>query len=535
MDTCIRYLNNRIIAEGPMIGLRKELIEVWGWKPRKDDTFNVEDTYVNRLILGLPIERPEYVAQNAVDGLLDFQRGDVQKLAKYGNMLNANAMGLGKTIEAIATLKTNNWTRAVVFTPKSCITQWATALQDWFPELRVFCFASTSNKLPILDNIDIVVTNYEKIQGRKEVRKTTTGVPKKVTTLSSFGEWLCRRRWDAIILDEVHLVKNHQGIRHKLLQRLPRQCTIGMSGTPITRYADDLYGVFHIIDPKSVGSSYWTFVDYFCEVEDGFWGRKVTGLTNNPKKLEVLWRLWDLLTVHHTMEEVLKDFPEIVEERILVDMEPKQRKVYKDVVKLVLDDLPENCTVQNGMMKAIRMQQITTCPKLFEGLDWGPKFEFIGDWLENEPELKVLIGSPYERHIHLLHDYLQGRGIECVMYSGKLSDKAREASINSFKESGARVICATIGAIGTGTDGLQYSCNTVLMLDRSWGPEEMRQFISRIRRYGQSKTVQVFYLECAQSSDQRIGRTAIAKLSDIRKIVSGEGYQEVSKNDYRLF
>ena len=73
------------------------------------------------------------------------------------------------------------------------------------------------------------------------------------------------------------------------------------------------------------------------------------------------------------------------------------------------------------------------------------------------------------------------------------------------------------------------------MLDRSWGPEEMRQFISRIRRYGQAKTVQVFYLECAQSSDQRIGRTAIAKLSDIRKIVSGEGYQEVSKNDYRLF
>lgn len=526
--------NGRIII--PLSELSKEekdrLLQVWDMKYRRTGEINIEDCWINRIILGIDIERAEYIAQDAVDGLLDFQRADVKRLATYGNMLDANPMGLGKTIESLATFKAMRLHTAVVFTKKSCITQWVETIKEWLPGIRVFAFSGTGQRIPNLNDVDIVVTNYEKVQGRREDKRTTTGMSRRITSLSNFGEWLCGRLWDMIIFDEIHLVKNHEGIRHRLVNQIPSKFRLGLSGTPITKHPDDVYGIFKLLEPKSVGSSYWTFANYVCEIEDGFWGRKPVGLTRVPEKQEVFFKLWNMLTVFNAREDVLKDLPEISENLILLDMEPKQRKIYGDVQKLLLDELPSDCTVQNGMMKTLRLQQVTTCPKLFEGMGWGPKFEFIADWLKDEPDMRTLIVSPYERHIHLLHDYLISEGIECDMYSGKLSDTRRADSLTKFKESGARVLCATIGAIGTGTDGLQHNCHNIIILDRSWGPEEMRQVISRLYRMGQKEKVFAYYLECAKSVDQHIGKTVIKKLQDIRRIVEGK---EDTVVDYHLF
>lgn len=496
------------------------LQKTWEWSPRKTPPiFNVEDSWVHRLILGMKVERRYPVADFSKEWpfLYEFQQRDVRRLASCGSMLNANPMGLGKTVETLCAMSALNLKTAIVLTKKSCLTQWEKEIHRIFPLARVFIYSATKSRLPRLDECDFIVTNYEKIVN---------------STLLS--EWLRCRLWDMLILDEVQLVKNTKSKRHCAVRNIPSRYVQGLSGTPITRYVDDLYGVLRCICPESVGSSYWTFVKYFCKQRPGFHGMEIVGKTTNPERLRVLNALWEMVAVRNDVEDIGIELPSLVESLVTLDMEPKQADLYHKVKNLIIEELPEDCTVYNGMMQVQRLQQVTSCPKIFEGQSWGPKFEFIADWLTQEPDLKALIVSPYARHVRKLQEYLQSKKLESVTYTGNESTVQRNKALEVFASPSCRALCATIGAIGTGTDGLQKVCNTIIILDRSWGPEELKQSIARLHRIGQSQTVFVYYLECAKSADQRIGKKVMKKLSDIRELLDGDD-QGVDVNDYHLF
>ena len=51
-----------------------------------------------------------------------------------------------------------------------------------------------------------------------------------------------------------------------------------------------------------------------------------------------------------------------------------------------------------------------------------------------------------------------------------------------------------IKAIGTGTDGLQTNCSTIVVLDMPEKPSLLDQTISRIERIGVKNAINVYYL-----------------------------------------
>ena len=86
-----------------------------------------------------------------------------------------------------------------------------------------------------------------------------------------------------------------------------------------------------------------------------------------------------------------------------------------------------------------------------------------------------------------------------MQLTGKLKDVDKEENKKEFIEGIARVLIGTIGAMGTGTDGLQYASHTAIFIDRDWSPEIMKQCEDRLNRRGQKYKVNIYVLECEKS------------------------------------
>ena len=477
-----------------------------GWKTTKGArgvVVTIEDNLVNRILLGLDTGVPQPTARNASiirrdSRLSDYQVFDINKMVTTKSCLNRNPMGLGKTVEAIATARVLDARNVLIVVPKIVAGQWRDQIKFWWPERAddVFIYGATDARKRKVAKGSIVIINYEKLLNESNLNK-----------FRSFS-------WDVLIADEAHKIKNHRSKRTVALKAVPAVRKYALTGTPILNKPDDLWSILHFLDWRYSGISYWNFVNYFCEVEDGFWGRKVVGLTNVPSRLETLRKLLSIISVHNTLDVAQGKTVETVR----LEMTAPQRKLYKDMKNLVLEELPENAQIANGAVMTIRVVQATSWPGLFLGEDEpGPKFEWIAAMCEDNPDEKFVVFTRFEKSANALSEFLRTRDVRSVQLTGKLKDSDKEKNKKEFIEGAARVLIGTIGAMGIGTDGLQYASHTAIFLERDWSPEIMKQCEDRLNRRGQQFKVNVYVLECEKSFDQYVGKVNQHKADDIRE------------------
>jgi len=477
-----------------------------GWRHASNNQtwdITIEDNIVNRIILGLDtgLGQPTAKVAKVISGdsrLEKYQVCDVNKMVTLKNCLNRNPMGLGKTVEAITTARILNAKSVLIVAPKIVASQWRDQIKFWWPERSddVFIFGAKDAKKRKVERGSIVIINYEKLLNESNLNK-----------LRQFS-------WDVLIADEAHKIKNHRSKRTIALKAVPAICRYALTGTPILNKPDDLWSILHFLDWRFSGISYWNFVNYFCEVEDGFWGRKVTGLTRIPDRIEILKKLLDIVSVYNTVNVAQGKTGETVR----LEMTSSQRKLYKDMKNLVLEELPENASIANGAVLTIRVIQATSWPGLFLGKEEpGPKFEWISAMCEDNPDEKFVVFTRFEQTAKALGEFLKTREIKSVQLTGSVKDFDRELNKQQFIKGDSRVLIGTIAAIGEGTDGLQYASHTAIFIDRDWSPEIMKQCEDRLNRRGQKCKVNVYVLECEKSFDQHVGRVNQHKSDDIRE------------------
>ncbi len=143
--------------------------------------------------------------------------------------------------------------------------------------------------------------------------------------------------------------------------------------------------------------------------------------------------------------------------------------------------------------------------------------------LEDNPEEKIVVFARFEKSAKALKSFLNDLKFRAEVYTGKQDIEQKNASLNAFIEDpNCRALIGTIGALGQGVDGLQKASRTVVFLDRDWSPELMNQAEDRLNRMGQPYPVAVYYLECAKSFDQYVGKINASKIEDIRRALSSE-------------
>lgn len=471
-----------------------------GWRQRKDDPWIVaEDNIVNRIVLdqeiSLVMRNRPFTAPASDSRLKDYQNDDVFRMTWLKHCLNANPMGLGKTVEAIIALKHMNAQSVVIVVPKIIRQQWVDQIRRWWGR-----DAEIYEKQVTLEPGKIYVVNYDKLRNEK--------------ILSKFR----RFRWDCLVLDEAHKIKNRTSKQTVAVKLIPCTRRIALTGTPILRYVDDLWSILNFLGEEYSGKSYWAFVDYFCEQEKTPWGNKVVGTTEDPYRQAVLKQLLSLFMIRREIEVACGK----TQETVRLPMTKSQRDLYRKERQLLLDQLPENCTISNGAVLTMRLRQTTSWPGLFIEDEPGPKFEWILEQCENNPNEQFVVFTVFEQTASALSTWLFNKAVRAVSITGKKKAHENELSKAYFLKGKAQVLIGTIGAMGQGYDELQYVSRTVIFIDRDWSPEIMNQAEERLHRMGQKHLVRVYYLECQGSFDQSVGRINANKSEGIRRALEND-------------
>lgn len=472
--------------------------QLMGWRQRKGDPWIVaEDNLVNRIVLEQNVVLAHGMEPLILDDRLkDYQRQDVVLMCRLEHCLNANPMGLGKTIEAIKALECINARSVVVVVPKIIRTQWIDQIKRWWGR-----DAEIYEKQVTLEPGKIYIINYDKLRNEKILAKFR------------------RFRWDCIVLDEAHKIKNRTSKQAVAVKLLPGARRMALTGTPILRYVDDLWSILNFLGEEYSGKSYWAFVDYFCEIEKTPWGNKVVGTTEDPYRQAVLQQLLSLFMIRHDSIEVAHGK---TQETVRLPMSKAQRDLYRKERQLLLDQLPENCTISNGAVLTMRLRQTTSWPGLFLENEPGPKFEWVLEQCENNPEERFVVFTVFEQTAEALSQWLASKGVRAVTITGKNKADVNAHNKACFLHDRAQVLIGTIGAMGQGYDELQHVSRVAIFIDRDWSPEIMNQAEERLHRMGQKYLVRVYYLECQGSFDQHVGRINVNKSEGIRRALESE-------------
>ena len=163
-----------------------------------------------------------------------FQRAGVRYALERRRTFIADEQGLGKTVQALATLEHDEAFPAAVVCPASMKLTWERETHIWLPNRTVSVLDGRTADTWSGDaaEADIVVLNYD--------------------ILEAHSTRLAARGLRALILDESHYVKNPRARRTKaaleLAERLPTDALrLGLTGTPILNRPEELVAQLRVL------------------------------------------------------------------------------------------------------------------------------------------------------------------------------------------------------------------------------------------------------------------------------------------------
>ncbi|MDL2213338.1 DEAD/DEAH box helicase, partial [Bacteroides sp. OttesenSCG-928-N06] len=156
------------------------------------------------------------------------------RLADWGaGACLADDMGLGKTIQSIAILLHKAKEGAsLVISPASVLLNWQTEISKFAPSLNILILNNAENRATMLEQADAY-----------DVVLSTYGL------LVTEGKQLAGKKWNVIILDEAHTIKNRDTKTSKAAMKLDAAFRIILTGTPIQNHLGEIWNLFQFINP----------------------------------------------------------------------------------------------------------------------------------------------------------------------------------------------------------------------------------------------------------------------------------------------
>jgi SNF2 family DNA or RNA helicase len=430
------------------------------------------------------------------DDLYPYQQEDAQKIKGEGNWLNFSEMGVGKTPETLEVIESDGYKLPLIVCPNSLMGEWKRQIEEWTNEESVLPSWNPYLKLePIyrsfIEGQKYRIINYETLR-KKENIELLQAIP-----------------WDIIIFDEIHKLRNPETKQVKgtweFLNNLKRQAKIvGLSGSPIMNYPNDLYVPLSIINPDRWPRTTrnWKYFMY----EYGYFSQGRFGTyMYASRNLDKLRRLVEPFTIRRLKKDVLSYLPDKYYKRVELDMPPAQRKLYDQMERelQILLDTGEPLWSPTFLATLTRLRQINLDPKILGVSSPSAKTEFIMD-LVDSMEDKLVIFSCFERYIYLLSQIFL-KEIPHVIVTGKVSNEERSRNVKRFQEDPN--IKLFLGTIQTAGEGITLTASSnVIVTDRWWNEPTNQQAIDRLHRIGQTNAVQIIYPICTKSADEFLDR-----------------------------
>jgi SNF2 family DNA or RNA helicase len=270
--------------------------------------FDVEDS-VREKIIELTKKSTELLVQSTstdaeisiptLNGtLMPYQKAGVAYAGSVGRCLIADQMGLGKTVEAIASLEYRDAFPAIIVCPASLKENWKREINKWLPHRSVNILSGKGN----IANVDVNIVNYD-IIGR-------------------FVEPIMHLKPMGLVLDESHYVKTSKTKRTEavrdIAKKVPQSGTVLLlSGTPVTNRPEELVSQLEILGMLSRFGGKWAFLKRYTNAYHNGFGWDTKGASNLN---ELNMKLRQNCYIRRTKDEVLKELP--AKTRNVVHVEP---------------------------------------------------------------------------------------------------------------------------------------------------------------------------------------------------------------------
>ncbi len=407
--------------------------------------------------------------------------------------LLADEMGLGKTVQTLSFLSELSVNKPILLVvPTSLIFNWKREWEKFLPHKKLYVHAGAKRSLQeeSLQNVEAIITSYAYLR----------------IDYALFSQM----EFSVVILDEAQLIKNSESQLAKAAFMLQAKMRLCLTGTPVENRADDLWSLFHFLEPELLGEKK-EFLSALAssQLDDRY-----------RKKIRKLIRPFILRRLKET---VAKDLPDKIEQEVYVEMGEKQRAFYEGWLARAKQGLLQKVQA-DGLSKhrmevletILRLRQICCHPALVEeGQVESAKIDkVLCDLAEVlEENRKVLIYSQFTQLLRSLEKEVKERGWKHVYLDGETKD--REKVVVAFQEDPSIslfLISLKAGGVGLNLTAADY----VFLLDPWWNDAVERQAIDRAHRFGRKHTVVARRYITAMSIEEKImklksHKTALAK------------------------
>jgi len=425
-------------------------------------------------------------------------------------------MGLGKTIQAIATLEyfaengENAAYPAVIVCPPTLVLNWAKEYEKWLPHRKV---ATVKNRKDFpAAGYDVVVVGYSNVKAWEQQLK---------------GHAAC-------VFDESHYCKSPDAQRTKAAVKIARSVpadgvVLCLTGTPITNRPAEYAAQLDILGKLADFGGKWGFYRRYCAAfRDRFGQWNISGHSNLDELNE---RLRGNCYIRRTKDQVLDELPPVRHQTVVVDGTAagmkEYRKAEQDIVKYLMErarqiaeelgESPKSAAVRAKMRAESNehLVRIGVLRKLAARAKMPAVTKFVDSHLEQGK--KVVIAAHHREIVDELASKYGNLKIQ-----GGMNVEDVEAQKSRFQElpvEDAPTIVLSIQAAKTGHT--LTASQDVLFVELPWTPADVDQTYSRCHRLGQKGSVTATYLLCEGTIDQEIHGIIERKRGVVDRAVEG--------------
>ncbi len=439
----------------------------------------------------------------------------LKTLSKYGlGGILADEMGLGKTLQMLTFLLSENEEgkqTSIVVVPTSLVYNWEEEAKKFTPSLKTLVIGGSKLErdelIKSIKDYDLIITSYPLM--RRDIEEYQGFV------------------FDHCILDEAQHIKNHGSMNARAVKNIKAKQYFALTGTPMENSLSELWSIFDYLMPGYLHSNSKFINKYERPIIKDHDNFKLKDLNNHIRPF-ILRRL---------KREVLKELPDKIEQKLVVDMTEDQKKLYLAYLQAIRGELTEEIHEKGYNRSHIkiltgltRLRQLCCHPGIFiedyEG-DSG-KLDSLVELVQEAKngDHRILIFSQFTSMLQKIRTTLDSHGINCMYLDGSTPMMERGDLVRSFNNGQGDVFLISLKAGGTGLN--LTAADMVIHYDPWWNPAVEDQATDRAHRIGQENTVQVIKLITKGSIEEKIFQLQEQKKEMIDKVIQ-EGETLISK------
>ncbi len=315
-----------------------------------------------------------------------------------------------------------------------------------------------------------------------------------------------RKQYDVWIGDEIHFCKSLDSQRSKAIFAKPgygpgKEAGLArrahykwpLSGTITPNYRPvELFPMLKSMCPAIAPMSFAVYAQKYC---GAFWdGRQLN--TKGASRIDELAKILADFMLRRTEAEVYPDRVKPIIERIPVELSAAD---LAEVIAAENEIGGREVRISSSYDKFSQLGDSAKLRRLLGAAKVRHVADFVEDLLDTVD--KVVVFAHHVDVIQRLTKIFYYAGYGPVIYQGGMSDGAKDASKRAFTETeSCRVFIGQDDTAGTGVDGLQRACSTMVFAEPSWVPGDTDQRIRRLARTGQKDPLVKAYLIYAKGS-----------------------------------